>query len=483
MYKTLIVVDGHDEALGDDLPETISFEKYLRRYPKRDEPKTRIINLCDTTHYLSKGYYCSLLAEARNHSVLPSVKTINELRTKSLEKEGYAPLASIASESADIPSGEFWLYFGKAAIPALQKVATKLFGVYPAPILKLVVRRRDDKSELQVIRYSYASLNEQQRSDFSEALRDFTKTVWRIGARKKRYRWDMAVLVDPSEKVPPSNKEAIARFVKAAAKQGILAEVVSQQQLQNIDHYDALFIRETTAIDHYTYRLACQAENSGIVVMDDPTSILRCCNKIYLHDAFSYQGVSGLKTEIISDGDSDAVEKLESQFAYPFVLKMPEGSFSKGVYKVTNRDELQQRLVDIFKFSDLVLAQEYMYTDFDWRIGVLNGRAIYACRYMMARNHWQIYNHDAKRFFSGGFETLPTFEVPKSVLDAALRSASIVGDGLYGVDIKQKDNHAYVLEVNDNPSIDHKVEDAYLGDELYMQIMGEFHRRLEARGR
>ena len=100
----------------------------------------------------------------------------------------------------------------------------------------------------------------------------------------------------------------------------------------------------------------------------------------------------------------------------------------------------------------------------------------------MARNHWQIYNHNAKRFFSGGFETLPTFEVPKAVLDAALKASKIIGNGWYGVDVKEVNGKAYVLEVNDNPSLDHKVEDAYLGDELYMQIMGEFHRRLETKG-
>ena len=58
-----------------------------------------------------------------------------------------------------------------------------------------------------------------------------------------------------------------------------------------------------------------------------------------------------------------------------------------------------------------------------------------------------------------------------------------IGFFLEGVDIKQKGNHAYVIEVNDNPSIDHKVEDAYLGNELYMLIMSEFSRRLEKRGR
>ena len=77
---------------------------------------------------------------------------------------------------------------------------------------------------------------------------------------------------------------------------------------------------------------------------------------------------------------------------------------------------------------------------------------------------------------------MPTFEVPKAVLDAALKAAKVVGNGLYGVDVKEVDGKAYVLEVNDNPSLDHDVEDEYLGDELYMQIMGEFHRRLETKG-
>ena len=131
-----------------------------------------------------------------------------------------------------------------------------------------------------------------------------------------------------------------------------------------------------------------------------------------------------------------------------------------------------------------MIAQEYLYTDYDWRIGVLGGKAIYACRYLMARNHWQIYNHGAsKRFESGGFETLPTFGVPRQVLDAAIKSCAMVGNGLYGVDLKQAGNKVYVIEVNDNPSIDHQVEDLYLGNELYMQIMAEFVARLERRGR
>ena len=482
MDKTLIVVD-QDLNLGDNHPNVINFDTYLKEYPKINEPNTRIINLCDTQTYLSKGYYCSLLAEARNHKVLPSVKTINALRNDALNNEMMITSKNDLGQLADTELNRaHWVFFGKIDQPALQKLATKVFNQYQAPILKIQLSAETASLTVQTERVAYAALDEHDRARFLVRLDEFTNRVWR-DARKKQHRWEMAILVNPNESTPPSDKEAISRFIKAAAKQGIHAQALTIDQLQNINFYDALFIREATAIDHYTYRLAVQAENNGLVVMDDAQSILRCCNKVYLHDAFSYQKVPSLITEVVNEYSDATMDFLEQKFGYPLVLKMPEGSFSRGVFKVANRTELSARLQELFVDSALVLAQEYLYTEYDWRIGVLNGRAIYACRYLMARNHWQIYNHVGTKSISGGFDTLPTFEVPKSVLDAALKATQVVGKGLYGVDIKEVNHKAYVLEVNDNPSIDHKVEDAYLGDELYMQIMAEFQRRLEARGR
>lgn len=481
MYKTLIVVDSEDLALGEQFPGVISFETYLREYPKQNEPKTRLINLCDTATYLSKGYYCSLLAEARNHSILPSVKTINSLRT--LAGEDLLPFkSSLQGINQDDWPKEYMVYFGKVDDENVQKLASRVFSQFPAPILALNFDRDENGLKLSIQRRSYNVLDQQQQNEFIKHMTHFTNTVWRMGDKKKRQRWDMAILIDPEEKVPPSDKDAISKFIKAASKYGINAQAVTKHDLDNLAFYDALFIRETTAIDHHTYRLATKAENMGLVVIDDAASILRCCNKVFLHDAFSYQKVPSLRTEVINDASVETIEMLERKFTYPLILKMPEGSFSRGVFKVSDREELKAKLDELFELSALVLAQEYMFTEFDWRVGILNGRALYACRYLMARNHWQIYNHSAKRFFSGGFETLPTFEVPKAVLDAALKAAKVVGNGLYGVDVKEVDGKAYVLEVNDNPSLDHDVEDKYLGDELYMQIMGEFHRRLETKG-
>ena len=134
------------------------------------------------------------------------------------------------------------------------------------------------------------------------------------------------------------DKDAIAKFIKAAAKHGIYAQALTFDEITSIAQFDALFIRQTTAIDHPTYRLASKAQSLGLVVIDDAESILRCCNKVYLHDAFNYQKVPSLKTHVVADTSEETIESLEANFSYPLVLKMPEGAFSKGVFKVANRD-------------------------------------------------------------------------------------------------------------------------------------------------
>ena len=63
-----------------------------------------------------------------------------------------------------------------------------------------------------------------------------------------------------------------------------------------------------------------------------------------------------------------------------------------------------------------------------------------------------------------------------------MRAASLIGDGLYGVDIKETDQGCLVIEVNDNPNIDAGCEDAVIGERLYFEVMDWFRQRLDARG-
>ena len=184
---------------------------------------------------------------------------------------------------------------------------------------------------------------------------------------------------------------------------------------------------------------------------------------------------------LFKDGKMDAAA-LAEDLGLPVVLKIPDGSFSRGISKADSVEKLEAALVEYFKQSAVVLAQEYMYTDYDWRVGVLNKKPLYACQYFMSKGHWQIYNHkDGGKTESGRYKTMAIQEVPAKVLRVATKAARLMGNGLYGVDLKQSGDRVVVVEVNDNPNIDSGVEDKWLGEDLYRQVMLEFLRRMEAR--
>jgi len=486
MQKSLIVVDDL-KLWAPYYPSemVISFQDYLNLKGTIIQQTRRVINLCHTDKYLGQGYYCSLLSEARGHRVLPTVNAINDLRSRQLYLIALGDLRELKlpppSQADQFLT--FKIYFGTSKEEALRVISRRIFERVNFPILEVALQHKGGWTLKSLKSVSLEDLNESEQTEFGEALELYNKQIWRKAKQPKQARWQMAILVNPEEKLPPSDPDAIKKFVKAAGKLNIEAEVISPKDITRLSEFDALFIRETTEINHHTYRFSRRAELEGLVVIDDPISILRCCNKVYLTDAFKRNKVPTPASRIIQARDKHVIKTLEEDFSYPFILKIPNGSFSRGVCKVKNREELKHRLKELFQQSSLLLAQEYMYTEFDWRIGVLNHKPLYANRYYMAKNHWQIYEHGGDGVKSGAFDSLPTFEVPKIVLEAAIKAANIIGDGLYGIDIKQSGNAAYVIEVNDNPSLEHEVEDAYIGDELYMQIMGEFARRLEIRGK
>ncbi len=112
---------------------------------------------------------------------------------------------------------------------------------------------------------------------------------------------------------------------------------------------------------------------------------------------------------------------------------------------------------------------------------VTDGRDLHRS-YGMALGHWQIFRHGPDgRTEEGSTECVPMDAVPPSVIDTAVRAAAVIGNGLYGVDLKQTDRGVVVIEVNDNPNIDVGLEDAVLGDALYQRLLLVFLERMGMR--
>lgn len=479
MTQLKIVIEQPSDWAAFYPSEDVILAKDYLAQPNSKE-RYKVINLCRQYSYLSTGYYCSLLAEARQHQVLPSVKHLQDLSRRIwlgvINVDAQKQLSAVAGDASEY---QLWVYFGYTAEPALNELARQIFEQIPVPILKVTFQLKGTWRLASLEAGALNALNEEQQTGFADALDSYSHLVWRKAKVRKNYRYDMAILVDASEPHPPSNSTAINRFIKAAKKQGILAETITRKDLGKLSEYDALFIRTTTSVNHYTYKFARLAQAEGLVVMDDPDSILRCTNKIYLAQLLETHGLPTPKTRILSRSDMPKLAELVEDLGFPIVLKVPDGSFSVGVNKVKTLEELEAELKTMFKSSALLLAQAYTYTDFDWRIGVLNNQPLYACRYYMAKNHWQIYNHAGKTHKTGTFDAMPTFEVPKPVLKAAINATKHIGDGFYGVDIKQSGSAVYIIEVNDNPSIESSVEDKFLEAELYDAVMAEFKRRLD----
>jgi glutathione synthase/RimK-type ligase-like ATP-grasp enzyme len=217
-------------------------------------------------------------------------------------------------------------------------------------------------------------------------------------------------------------------------------------------------------------------------VIDDPEAIQKCMNKVFLAELLAKHKIPSPRSMVVTKRNA---HEVEGRLGLPCVLKQPDSAFSQGVTKAETPEALEKGLQTLLKRSSLVIAQEYRPTEFDWRIGVLDGQPLYACRYYMASQHWQILRHKdgGGEPDAGRVETIPVETAPGPVLDIAVRAATLYGDGLFGVDVKVLDGQPVVIEVNDNPTIDAGDEDRVLGDELYLRIMRHIMSRVEQRKR
>jgi glutathione synthase/RimK-type ligase-like ATP-grasp enzyme len=464
--------------------EVVDARSYLTKPEYSDLRGVKVFNLCKSYRYQSAGYYVSLLAEARGHKPLPNITTIQDLKNQSMVKLISDDLEELIQKSLHPLHGpEFTLsiYFGRNMARRYDRLCLHLFNLFQAPMLRAQFVQENKEWRLKSVSVIPASEVPESHWPFlvEVATEHFAGRGAKVRKKAKTLRYDLAILWSAEDPEPPSDQKAINKFIKAAESLGLDAEIISRDDYGRLAEFDALFIRETTQVNHHTYRFARRAASEGLVVMDDPQSIVRCTNKVYLAEMLTRYDVTMPKTVLVHKGNCDTVA---AELGLPCVLKQPDSAFSLGVVKVSTPEELEIRLKEFLADSDLIVAQEFLPTTFDWRIGIIDGRAIYACKYFMAKNHWQIIHRDqAGQKEYGNFETVPVELAPAKAIRAALKATQHIGNGLYGVDVKQSGDKFYIIEVNDNPSLDAGIEDAVLKDELYRRIMSVFLQRIEQR--
>lgn len=477
MHTILVTDESAQWHFLHNLIPIIQASDYLADDSWHQNKSLRVINLCESYNYQSIGYYVSLLAQARDHKALPSVNSIQDVFNLSLSKlisEDIYDEIQHALRHIKHDTFIFSLYFGQNIAKHYATLARKLHGLFPLPLLRFTLEKKKEWSIKSVHPLSFKDVPSWHITFMQEALQNYLSKKRVHQWRKKQYFHDLAILVDPAEHHPPSNKKAMETFLRIGEDNGFNVDVIDKNySSKSLAEYDALFIRATTSVNHYTYRLARRAEQENLVVIDDSESIIKCTNKVYLAEL--------LRTHQISTPDTFFINKHDTSWPaiqFPCVLKRPDSAFSEGVAKAENSKEFHKILQQFFKTSDLVLAQPFIPTEFDWRIGILDNKPLFACRYYMADGHWQIYNWQSSSDLEGKNEAISLSEIPENILKTALKSTKLIGDSLYGVDIKSCGSEHYVIEINDNPNIDFGIEDSIKGEFLYQEIMQVFLQRI-----
>ncbi len=470
MQKLIIVERPEAWSISLDEVVVISPEQYISEELYQQTKRLRVINLCESYQYQSLGYYVSLLAEARRHKVLPAVSTLQDFRFPSILRDDSQDFDDLIQSSFKNESNErveFNIYFGTTQMENLNKLANQLFQYIQSPCLRAIFIKKS-KWVLQSIKP--LSLLEVPSGD-SELLK---KSLMHYFSRKRdtrpdKKKYDLAILVNPDDTNPPSDEKAMQRFIRAADNAGFYVELITKSDFDKLIQFDALFIRETTYVNHHTFRFAKKANSLGMAVIDDPESILRCTNKVFLYELLNAHKIPTPKSFVLSRQNAKQVPEV---LGFPFILKEPDGAFSKGVIKINDKEEFKKARSLMFQKSDLLIAQEFLPTPFDWRVGIIDGQPLYVCKYFMASEHWQIVNWNAAESSrEGNFECISVDQAPSGLIKTALKATALIGKSLYGVDMKELDGKFYVIEINDNPNIDAGVEDKILKDKLYSTIM------------
>ncbi|MEO7335043.1 MAG: RimK family protein [Caldimonas sp.] len=477
--KTLVVTDQSQQWFEVPEATVLTARSYLAEPETGNERAVQVLNLCRTGRYQGRGYYVSLLGEARGQRPIPDVRTIEDLRSEAFIQALAAEIQPLVQETllhAESERFQLDVYFGRhASHPAL---AEQLFAKVRAPLLRVLFSRADGSWRLDSLQaMGLADIPLQNRALLLEAVKSImaegSVVTRRQGGAKGRPR--VAVLWDPNENPKPSNEEALQRFVKAAPLVGLDAELIGPDALERLPEFDALFNR--AGPEGVIYEFLRRAESLGMPVVDDPESVLKCGNKVYMQELLNRHRIATPRTLIVHRAN---LGEVIPALGLPCVLKLPDSGFGLDVLKIESEADLRKEAERFFNKSELLIAQEWLPSEFDWRIGIFDRRPLFVAKYFMAPGHWKIAQavEGQKEMIEGKTQAMTIGETPEQVISTALRAANLVGRSLYGADLKQVGERVYVIEVNVNPNIDAGNEDEVLGEALYREVLGVFARRI-----
>src|SRR3954466_12915314 len=173
--KAVIVTDQNQSWFEITDATVLTARRYLSEPEIGNQGTVRVLNLCRTGRYQGRGYYVSLVAEARGQRPVPDVKTIEDLRSEAYVRALQADIQPLVQERLHHDeSARFQLdvYLGKHS--SHQALAAQLFAKVRAPLLRALFGRAEGSWRLDALQaIGLADVPLQDRAFLLDAVKSF----------------------------------------------------------------------------------------------------------------------------------------------------------------------------------------------------------------------------------------------------------------------------------------------------------------------
>ena len=195
--------------------------------------------------------------------------------------------------------------------------------------------------------------------------------------------------------------------------------------------------------------LITQLERDGIFCINSRYCFETCSDKYRTTLVLKDEGLRQPKSVLISHKEDvdDAVKRLDAKF--PIILKTLEGAMGVGVIFIESEISLTAIVQLLYKLDDNVglLLQEYIKTDYDARVIVINGEVHGAIKR-------PVVGKDFRSNYSQGSEP-EKLELTELEKKECIRAAKCVDGVWVGTDFIPSDNREkdppFFIEVNSSP--------------------------------
>ena len=251
MTGWVVLVDHARDFPNAETPhKVITTRDYLARPKLFAGPgRPKIIKLSRSYNYQSKGYYASLLAEARGHRIIPTAETMLELREHKLYEHALPDLQEALNAAAarcranEETTFDVLFCFGLTQDARFEAFGRLLFDWYRCPALEVTITPGKYWKIDRLRARPLAKLGPEEALFFRAALQQHTERDWRNPRARAVAKYSLAVLYDPQEELPPSSPETLRYFQKFADRQSVDIEMITKRQLAELAEFDGLFIQ------------------------------------------------------------------------------------------------------------------------------------------------------------------------------------------------------------------------------------------------